>query len=618
VIERKFGGIENLHRAHVVAVLDESASMQRAGLWDAARARVNALVAGLNEGDQFVLLAAGVGVTELISASQWLHTAPAERPGLIRAVLAKRQPGWGPTPLDSAAESALAQWEDMTENAGAVPARRELIFISDFAAGARTAGLASLEWPAQSAVILNDVAPTVAGNASLHWLGWSQAADGQVSARVRLARSFDAPESLSLQWRDGSTGAPLSDAQPITLLPGANEVRLLPLPANAPAALRLELRGDAQPFDDQLWLVRSPPRSLALTYLGSDSADDPRHSRFYLERAVSGWREPVAHLSTELSTSRAASGLVIVNSPLDAAKVQDLRQRMEAGAFVVVLLSDPSLVPMAGSLAGETGWSAATPDRAEALLGQLDFQHPLFAPFADPAYSDFTRIHFWKPQGVALPAASRGHVAARFDDSTPAVIEAAVGRGRLIVWGGDWSPASSQWVLSSKFVPWLQALAVRAAGGVDRPAMAEIGDTARLVAGPEPAEWRRIDRSSATSASTSGAAPIVPGLYQLKQGDEVREVALLVPAAESDPQRLPLDVWEQLGVPLRLPSDSAGAASVAADHSSAKTSAAALEQQQGLWRGLLWLTVALLALESITSFAVARRSATVSPVAAPN
>jgi hypothetical protein len=104
----------------------------------------------------------------------------------------------------------------------------------------------------------------------------------------------------------------------------------------------------------------------------------------------------------------------------------------------------------------------------------------------------------------------------------------------------------------------------------------------------------------------------------LKQGDDVREVSLLVPAAESDPQRLPLDVWEQLGVPLRLPSASTAAASVAADHSSAKTSAAALEQQQGLWRGLLWLTVALLALESIASFAVSRRAAIVSPVAAPN
>jgi hypothetical protein len=600
---------------HVVAVLDESASMQRSGLWDAARARVNAIVAGLNEGDQFVLLAAGARITELISSTQWLHTTRAERPALIRAVLAGRQPGWGPSPLDSAAETALARWEDMTENAAAVPSRRELIIVSDFAAGARTAGLASLEWPAHSAVILDEVTPAVAGNASLHWLGWSETPGTPVAARVRLTRSFDAPEALSLQWRDGHGGATLGEPQPVTLLPGASEVRLVPLPKNPPAALRLDLRGDAQDFDNHLWLLRAPPRSLALTYLGSEAANDPRHTRFYLQRAVSGWREPVAQMSTALPDSGASSALVIVNSPLDAERVRDLHRRMEAGAFVLVLLADPSRVPIAASLADETGWTAVAPARSDALLGQLDFQHPLFAPFADPAYSDFTRIHFWKPQGVALPASSRSQVVARFDDNTPAVIETTVGRGRLIAWGGDWSPASSQWVLSSKFVPWLQALAERAAGGIDRAAMAEIGDTTRLLSGPAPAEWRHLDGSASPSASAS--APDLPGLYQLKQGDEVREVALLVPAAESNTQRLPLDTWEQLGVPLRIP-DAVAASPIPADHSLPKTSAVALENQQGLWRWLLWLTVALLAAESVVSFALARRASNVLPAAGPN
>ena len=32
----------------------------------------------------------------------------------------------------------------------------------------------------------------------------------------------------------------------------------------------------------------------------------------------------------------------------------------------------------------------------DALIGEIAFDHPLFAPFAAPQYSDFTKIHFWK------------------------------------------------------------------------------------------------------------------------------------------------------------------------------------------------------------------------------
>jgi len=31
-----------------------------------------------------------------------------------------------------------------------------------------------------------------------------------------------------------------------------------------------------------------------------------------------------------------------------------------------------------------------------AMFAEIDFKHPLFAPFADPRFSDFTKIHIWK------------------------------------------------------------------------------------------------------------------------------------------------------------------------------------------------------------------------------
>lgn len=584
---------------HVVAVLDESASMRREGLWEAAREKVISLAARLGAGDRFALLSAGDSIKELIGSAQWMATAPRERAALVRGLLAERAPGWGPTPLDAAGEAALAQWEEMAEDAGGA-AHRELVIVSDFAAGARTAGFARLDWPPDAQVRLEPVSPTRPGNASLNWLGWAEAADGTAAARIRLSRSFDAPERLSLQWFDAQSGDPLAPSEALTLLPGASEVRLVELPENAPESVRLALGGDAEPFDNDLWLVRSPPRELSIGYLAAHPADAPHHARFYLERAVRGWREPAATIVSRLPENLAAPALLVVPEPLAPSLLESTRARIEAGAFALVLLGSDAAVDTAAALANESGWQPFAPARDDALFGQLAFQHPLFAPFADPLYSDFTRIRFWNPRSVVLPPRSRADVVARFDDGSPAVLEVAVGRGRVIVWGGDWSPTASQWVLSSKFVPWLQALAERTVGGPARPAIVELGQPLSLRDGESVAAAFGAQPASADGSS----APAAPGIYAARNGEQQRLIALNVPAAESRLDPLPLDTWEQLGVPLRPESGAEPNALARASRLSA--SAAATEGEQQLWRWLLWLVVALLALESLLSYAIAR------------
>lgn len=587
---------------HVVAVLDESASMRRTGLWDAAREQVATLAASLGAGDRFLLLGAGTSVVELITAERWMSTAPGDRAALVRSVLDARQPGWGPTPFDSAAEAALARWDDLAESGDLAP-RRELAIVSDFAAGGRLTGLANLAWPANARVNLLPVTSTLPGNASVQWLGWSEQDPQKPAARVRFSRSFDVQESLSWQWRDARTGAPLSEPEPLGLLPGGSEIRLIPVPANAPAALRLDVTGDQQEFDNTLWLVRSPTPSLDISLLGTGAANDPQHAGFYIERAVAGWRQPTAHLRTTLPENQSARSLIVVTSALDSARISEVRERLQAGSFALVLLGNEGDISTAAAIAGESGWSAAATRSTDALFGQLDFQHPLFNAFADPLYSDFTRIRFWQPQPVALPSETTVTTVARFDDGSPAVMEVPVGRGLLVVWAGGWTPAASQWVLSSKFVPWLQGLAERAAGGTARPAIAEIGDPARLIASGSAATWRSLAPNASTEASSE--PPDAPGIYEVTQGGETREVALLVPAAESQTQVLPLDTWEQLGVPLR--EDRARASLAEKSHVETGASAA-IENRQQMWRWLLWLAAALLALESLASFAVSRRA----------
>ncbi len=630
----------------VVAVLDDSASMQRAGLWAAACQKITDLSGTLKSGDQFALFT--VSGTELVSRERWLQTPAEERARLIQGTLAARSPGWGPAQLDSAIETAALQWEQMAEATDST-ARKRLVVVSDFTAGARISGLAGLQWPKNSEVTLEQLKPDHSGNSGLQWLGWSPdvssfaepgAPPPKAVARVRVVQSLKVDASsvatrpgeggLRLQLYDARTNRALGLPQDLTVPPGDAQVALVPISADAPdGPMRLELTGDAEPFDNTLWIVHPVPREIVLAYYGAHGSDDLKHARFYLERATAGWKDPVvkfravsdalpatAAVTPPDAPVRARPAFAVIAGPLAADQVKTVHDQLIAGGFALVLLNEAAMVDTAAALAGETGWAPVTPALASAgaqphaLLGKIDFQHPLFSLFADPNFSNFSGIHFWSPQSLSLPPASKAAVVARFDDSSPAVLELPVGQGRLIIWGGDWSTAAGQWVTSTKFVPWLQSLFERAAGGEVRPSVTEIGDTGRLVTGA--AQWRPALDANATYVSTP---PAQPGAYELIESGATRLVAVEVPAGESNIAPLPLDDFEKLGVPLHGGSSQPAIAdaSLPPKPPPGMQTAIVLEGRQKLWRWLLAGVAMLLAVESIFSYFLARRDSGLLP-----
>ncbi|HVU38950.1 MAG TPA: BatA domain-containing protein [Opitutales bacterium] len=591
----------------VVAVLDESATMQRTGLWDAARKKVYDLADNLGPHDQFALIASSGGATELVSREKWMSTPAAERGTLVRAALADRQPGWGPKNLDTAIEAAAGEWEQMAEATNAV-SKKKIVVISDFTNGARVTGLAGLPWPKGSEVDLQPVNPTNAGDAGLQWLGWTDTDNGP-AVRVRVVQNAKSTATaMSVQLRDAATNTAIGAPQKLTVEPKDAQIVLLPVPKEAVGKpMRAELSGDQEPYDNTVWVVRPAPRDMELVYYGGQAANDIKHARYYLERAVLGWKDPAVKLvaaedaAQAPEPAKAAAQFFVIAGRLDQAELEKVRRQIQNGSFAIVLLNDPAMVDTAAALLGETGWTAVKPTEKNALFGQIDFQHPLFSLFADPHYSDFTHIEFWQPQSVKLPEKTAAMVAAKFDDGSPAVMEAPLGKGRVVIWGGDWAPVASQWVLSTKFVPWLETLFERAAGGAARLAIAEIGDTDKLLGG-QPGQWRPLANPTAAFVET---APTLPGVYQLQQGDAIRTVALEVPAAATDISPMPTD-WEKLGVPLHAQPLTA-AAPLAAPLGQDQT-ASVIEARQKLWRWLLLGAVILLALESIYSLVLSRRN----------
>jgi len=146
-----------------------------------------------------------------------------------------------------------------------------------------------------------------------------------------------------------------------------------------------------------------------------------------------------------------------------------------------------------GSLARLAGANDLTADEAGgadyAMLGTIDFAHPLFASFADPRYSDFTRIHFWKHRRLDAARLPNARIPARFDNGDPALIEVPKGKGRLLVLTAGWHPADSQLALSSKFVPLLYSVLEQAGPRTTAPTAYRVGDLVTLPAPSDGQGW---------------------------------------------------------------------------------------------------------------------------------
>ena len=169
---------------------------------------------------------------------------------------------------------------------------------------------------------------------------------------------------------------------------------------------------------------------------------------------------------------------------------------------------------------------------------------------------------------------------------------------------GDWAPKYSQWVLSTKFVPWLQKLFERAAGGSDQPSVVSI-DAVRSQFSSPTVSWQLLDADVSSSET-----PALPGLYRIRDGRSDRWVALQISSEESEWETHAFEDWERLGAPL------GGSSSLAESKIPTKAelrtqNAVELESQQQIWRWVIILVAILLSTESLIARKLQNREDTV-------
>jgi hypothetical protein len=608
-----FGGGE---RRRVAVLLDASASMRRGDLWARAKALADEAIVSGRPDDQLALFAFDTAARPLLGFEESSTLDPSRRRAVAKGQLDRLSPSWRATRLDQAlidAVSAIEDVADASERSGRMP--RRVVLITDLQQGSRLEALGDFEWPSDVELEIKTVSDTRA-NAGPQWL--ADATGPEPSApdealRVRVSNEPGAKhEAFELGWVDekGSiAGKPVGVYVP----PGESRVVRVPPPADPSRQRSLRLTGDGNSFDNTLYLASGRKKEdAAVLYVGPDAPEDPSGLLYYVQRVFPETpqrsvrivqKSPASPLALE---AEGTVPLIILASETTPENAGRLRAFLRDGGTVLDVATAPgrSATLAALSETPEIEAEDAKVDR-DVMLGEIAFDHPLFASLSGAQFNDFTKIRFWKYRRLADNAIGQARVLARFENGDAAVIEKPVGKGRLVVFASGWGPGDSQLARSSKFVPLMAALLEGNAPPFDVQNIL-VGDKVPLPASSDPEKGLVVHKpDGATVAVEPGAESFAetdqPGVYTIDTPDGPRAFAANLDPAESRTSPLSVETLEQFGC--RLASH---APKPVDGEQKRQMQNAELEGRQKLWRWLILAAVGVLIVETWLAGRLAR------------
>lgn len=594
---------QKTERVRTVVLVDTSASLRRDDLWAQAKTRAAAALREAGPADEVALIAFDRQPRVLVDFTRWTSAASGERANLAVTTLEAESPSWSSTHLGS----AMLRGVELLEEKAEAQLRKRLVVVSDFQDGAKLDGLQGYEWPKGVEVRLDQINARSPGNASLQ-LGAELASgtgttDG--SLKVRVNNSADArKDQFRLQRSDGGPGAeayvPSGQSRVVTLAAGTNALA-------GTNGLRLSLAGDDQAFDNTLFIQTRQQDKVRVLFLGNDDPKDSAGLSYYLGRAFPETRTRKVELGLRPATTPLTAAdfkdtaLVVGSTKLNAEQAAWTKQALAAGVTVLLALPDTESTASLATILGGTAPAAADLTGSYSLFGRIDFQHPLFAPFADPRFSDFTRIHFWRARQLLTNSLPGARVVAAYDSGDPALLEIPSGRASLFVLTSTWTPTDSQLALSSKFVPLLSGLLDygRARQSVARQFF--VGDAVPLptngVTGALSVVRPDGKREALPTGSTQFAATTEPGFYKVEGLPEPLAFAVNLAPEESRTAPMTADALSNLGVPVKS-APTVLAAAPQDPKATLMTAAVELEGRQKLWRWALMAALGFVLIET--------------------
>lgn len=624
----------------VVVLLDVSYSMGYGDRFERAKQAVSDTMASLGPQDRLGLVT--------FAQSARLELPLGSDKGVTAAALERVELRPEATRYDSAVKLARSLLLDAPQSG------RELVLISDLQRGDFGPG-SELQLPEGTQVELVDVAADESGpvsNLTVSGVAVERspisASDSRervvVTARV-VRRGEVAKGQLGLEATLSFDGRVDQQKQ---LELGSDAVANLsfdPFVAAADQSLRgeIQLSGDTLDADNAYRFVVSA--SDAITVLVVERSARDRSP--YVEQALRTGREPhyeiVRRSAAGLRPDEIALARVVVVEAgldrLDPSAREALARFVDSGGGLLVALGED----VSGSFP-EIGLGPI-PEVEQTFDGRslafLDYDHPIFQPFAASLSGDFSGIRLYRyrpvpeaPQepsapGAATDASNDSAVLARFDDGSPALVARSIGRGRTLVWGSSLDGEWSDFVVAPVFVPWIDRAVRYLAGFAPQPPAYSVGDVARIdLEGPvgrgedTPREWALL-APDGSSRRLSGDQELLltleqTGFYELRpvEGADAdgQVIAVNPQGAESDLTRADPEELRVAMAPVQGIAESA----VAGEDEDTGS-----EQNQRNWWFVLIVALALMTVETLyanrraRARAAARTDATPAQAAGP-
>ena len=434
--------------------------MQRGELWSDAKQKVLDAFDEASVADQMALYAFDNRVEPVLTFREWRDLQPETRREVLKERLDQLKPSWGATNIGQAlivAADDLESLEMESDDKSDEQAISTVRLISDIQQGSAIESLQNYEWPETIEVAVDQIKTDGATNAGLELMTQSDVDENLV--RVRVSNSADSDsEEFEVKWID-TNGKVLKQPRPVYVARSRSRIVSFEPPTGVGSS-KIVLSGDAHEFDNTLFVDQLNRTELSVLYVGTEDPNDPESLRFYLTRAfpqtparsVNVVPPKLNGVTTPMDSS---ISLVVIADKLEADRLDELRKYTAAGGTTLyVAQSADGVASIAPILTDDQEFDVTEAEvKNYSLVEQVDFTHPVFAPFSDAQFADFTRIHFWKHRSLPTRALTDARILARFDNGDPAIIEKTIGLGRVFVFSGGWQPADSELALSTKFVP---------------------------------------------------------------------------------------------------------------------------------------------------------------------
>lgn len=598
----------------VVILVDRSASMQRGNLWPQAVAHVTSVAETLEPTDHVAL----ASFDSRFDVVRGFEDGGGVEANAIAPMLGDLSPTWRAGDAGGALIAAADLIEEATRDVDASDLERTIFLVSDMQAGNSLASLRGYEWPQGTRVQIERVELEDSSNATVGIAGLGtveESADRErpdEAFRVQVSNAADSTTGrFSVRWIDAAGNPLAGSSTSVTAPPGTTRVTRVSAPPENAAAI--ELTGDDHAFDNRHFVAVPDTMEQTVWFLGREVKDPRQDLLYYLQRV--SLDRPGRTVSVRASASaeelgeRTSSGVValervplaVVAGAPPSGVVDELERYLQSGGRVLVVVDsaaagDAATEQAVRTLSGDRSLRIATAEVDDySLMTRIDFANRLFQPLADPRFSDFSKIQFWKHQRVETDQQDDWKVLVRFDDGDPALLQRGVGAGKLWLMAAGWQPTESQLALSTKFVPLIAGM-VRDGDRDEFSDRAVIGDPLPF----PPSESATIvtpDQREITYRRTADADEVdAPGIYRYRDGEMDKAIAVNIAAGES--QTGPLDrlVLEQMGVRF---TDQEQAERLAEAERQMRD--AELENRQQWWRVLLLAALAMIGVETLLS-----------------